>query len=191
MHQYCIRICSDDTLAAYTLHISNALCTCTFAIRGSTLSHLYDACLADAAEIPLPADLIQSAMYSGESAGADQDQPYSGRGRPEPAHVRGHQGLDIDSAAAHRIPRGIFSSLMPVQAFPAPFQYPSAHLLFLSAALFIPGPLPFPYVDAFPVALGLSLVLLKRREKSTSFSNPNRRSCCWACYPLKTDHERD
>lgn len=70
-----------------------------------------------AAENPLPADLIQSAMYSGEFAGADQDQPYSGRGRPEPAHVRGHQGMDIDSAAAHRIPRGMFASLMPVQAF--------------------------------------------------------------------------
>jgi len=74
--------------------------------------------LLHAAENPLPADLIQSAMYSGESAGADEDQPYSGRGRPEPAHVRGHQGMDIDSAAAHRIPRGMFSSLMPVLPIP-------------------------------------------------------------------------
>ncbi|DBA70627.1 TPA: hypothetical protein ACH3X2_012011 [Trebouxia sp. C0005] len=58
------------------------------------------------AENPLQADLILSAIYSGESAGADRDQPYPDRGRPEPAHVRGHQGMDIDSAAAHRIPRG-------------------------------------------------------------------------------------
>jgi len=132
MHQYCIRICSDDTLAAYTLRISNALCTCTFAIRGNTLSHLYDACLADAADIPLPADLIQSAMYSGESAGADQDQPYSGRGRPEPAHVRGHQGMDIDSAAAHRIPRGIFSFTHACAGISCPFPIPL-------------GPPPFPF----------------------------------------------
>ena len=72
--------------------------------------------LVHAAENPLPADLIQSAMYSGESAGADDDQLFSSRGRPEPAHVRGHQGMDIDSAAAHRIPRGMISSFMHVQA---------------------------------------------------------------------------
>lgn len=76
--------------------------------------------LVHAAENPLQADLILSAIYSGESAGADRDQPYPDRGRPEPAHVRGHQGMDIDSAAAHRIPRGTFSRPIPVQASLAP-----------------------------------------------------------------------
>lgn len=99
--------------------------------------------LVHAAEDPLPADLIQSAMYSGESAGADQDQPYSGRGRPEPAHVRGHQGMDIDSAAAHRIPRGTSSSLMPVQASPAPSPFGPLLLPFLLLSLYLTRPFPF------------------------------------------------
>lgn len=47
-------------------------------------------------------------MYSGDAATNPGENDHMGRGRPE--HVvtegRGHQAMDIDSAAAHRIPRG-------------------------------------------------------------------------------------
>ena len=44
-------------------------------------------------------------MYSGDAA---EQEPYMSRAASEhpPAHGRGHQNMDIDSAAAHRIPRG-------------------------------------------------------------------------------------
>lgn len=57
-----------------------------------------------AADNPQPDDLIQSAIYSREW----ESDHHNGRGRPGHAlpEGQGHQGMDIDSAAAHRIPRG-------------------------------------------------------------------------------------
>ena len=57
----------------------------------------------------MPTDLIQSAMYSGEYETEAGEEPYSGRGGHEHAlpHGRGHHGMDLDSAAALRIPRGM------------------------------------------------------------------------------------
>ena len=59
-----------------------------------------------AANTPQPDDLIQSAMYSQEAEAGHNN--HMGRGRPEHAlpEGRGNQAMDIDSAAAHRIPRG-------------------------------------------------------------------------------------
>ena len=57
-----------------------------------------------AADNPQPDDLIQSAIYSRDWE-SDRDL-----GRDRPGHAlpeeQGHQVVDIDSAAAHRIPRG-------------------------------------------------------------------------------------
>lgn len=59
------------------------------------------------AAAPAPEDLIQSATYPEEQAGA-QGLGFSSRVSPDYAqsYGRGHEGMDIDSAVAHRIPRG-------------------------------------------------------------------------------------
>ena len=57
-------------------------------------------------------------MYSGDADTNSRQNDHMGRGRPQHAlpEGRGHQALDIDSAAAHRIPRG---------ELPLPQQYAS------------------------------------------------------------------
>ena len=63
--------------------------------------------LCAAAAAPAPEDLIQSATYPEEQAGP-QGQGLSNRVSPDYAqsYGRSHEGMDIDSAAVHRIPRG-------------------------------------------------------------------------------------
>lgn len=79
-----------------------------------------DGCFG-AADNPQPDDLIQSAIYSRDW---DSD-PHMGRGRPghAPSEGQGHQGMDIDSAAAHRIPRGRLGM------YHCPTDPPSTHML--------------------------------------------------------------
>lgn len=71
---------------------------------------VHSVCASGAAENPQPDDLIQSAIYfrDGAAEAVAERNNRTGRGRSEHAlsEGQGHQGMDIDSAAAHRIPRG-------------------------------------------------------------------------------------
>ena len=64
-------------------------------------------------------------MYSQDAETDAGQSEYPGRGRPEHAlpEGRGHQAMDIDSAAAHRIPRGESPKRCHVYVYHMPKDY--------------------------------------------------------------------